>query len=130
MSGFSLILHRPFVVLYQLLGADMNTTADQPFVKMHNHAAYSLQFFRAMNASINMTTAAGGVYTGAAKSGITLVAASQVYTTLTAPAKGQALTVVAADTTGRLTADPIFSLTTPQGVAATCDLYVLGFGVN
>ena len=118
-----------FRVLYRLIGANMNSTADQPFEKLHNFSAYSLQFFRAMNASVNMTTAAGGVYTGAAKSGIVLVANTQVYTTLTTSAKGQALTVVAADATGRLTADPIFSLTTAQGSAATCDLYVIGFGV-
>jgi len=30
---------------------------------------------------------------------------------------------------GRITADPILSLTTPQGAAATCDIYVMGFAV-
>jgi hypothetical protein len=130
MSGFSLQVNRPFFVLYQLIGADMNTTADQPFVRMHNFSAYSLQFFRAMNASINLTTVAGGVYTGAAKSGLTLVAASQVYTSLTSPSKGQALTLATGgDPVGRVTADPILSLSTPQGAPATCDIYVLGFGV-
>lgn len=118
-----------FRVLYRLIGANMNSTADQPFEKLHGFSAYTLQFFRALNASINMTTAAGGIYTGAAKSGIVLVANTQVYTTLTTPAKGQALTVVAADSTGRLTADPILSLTTPQGAAATLDIYVMGWRV-
>lgn len=128
MSGFSFVPNRPMFVLYQLIGADMNTTADQAFVKLHNYAAYTIQNIRATNASISLTTAAGGLYTGAAKSGITLIAASQNYTAGTTSAKGFNLTNTN-DTIGRLTADPILSLTTPQGAAATLDLYVYGFGV-
>jgi len=129
MSGFSLQINRPFMVLYQLIGANMNTTADQAFAKMHNYSAYTLQFIRVVNASISLTTAAGGVYTGAAKSGIILVAASQTFTALTTSVKGQAMTLTTNDATGRLTADPILSLTTAQGAAATCDIYVMGIGV-
>lgn len=116
-----------FRILYRLIGANMNTTADQAFEKLHDYAAYTLQFIRINNASVNMNTAVGGIYTGANKTGITLVANTQTFTTLTTPAKGQAMSLIAADATGVLTADPILSLTTPQGVAATADIAILGW---
>lgn len=117
-------------VLYRLIGADMNSIADQAFEKLHDYTEYTIQGIRANRASVNMTTAAGGIYTGAAKSGITLVAGTQVYTTLSTSAKGLGLTIIQADTNGVLTVDPILSLTTAQGVAATADFYITGWGIS
>lgn len=116
------------VTLYRLTGADMNSTADQALTKLHNYSAFVIVRFNAVNASINLTTAQGGFYTGAAKSGNTLVASTQAYTSLSSSAAGFALTATATGQ-GRQTVDPILSLTTGQGVAATADFYIIGYGV-
>jgi len=119
----------PMQTLYHLIGADMNATSDQPFTKLHDYPAWCLLNYYVANPSISLTTAVGGLYTGAAKSGITLVAASQAWSALNATGAGLVLTAATPLGRGRITADPILSLTTPQGVAATCDIYVMGFAV-
>lgn len=124
--------HSPGVnqLMGRLLSADMNSTADQAFtwlVATPNASTYRYIIERILvnNASANLTTAAGGVYTAASKAGVTVVAAAQAYTALSAATLGLDLTIAAA---GRaiLTAVPIFSLTTGQGSAATADIYVFG----
>lgn len=129
MSGFSNNTQFGVITtLYRLIGADMNVTTDQALVKLHNYSAFVIVRFNAVNASINLTTAQGGFYTGAAKSGNTLVAATQAYTDLSTSAMGLALTANATGQ-GRQTVDPILSLTTGQGAAATADFYLIGYGV-
>jgi len=120
----------PIEVLYRIVGANMNSTADQAFAKLHNHTAWCLLNYYAVNPSISLTTAVGGIYTGASKSGITMVAASQAWSGLNATGAGLVLTPATPLGRGRITADPILSLTTPQGAAATCDIYVMGFAVT
>ncbi len=87
---------------------------------------YSVEYIVVTNASLSLTTAAGGFYTAASKSGA-IVAAGQVYSALTAATKfikatltGTALTDLQAGT------NLYFSLTTGQGAAATADIYVFG----
>jgi len=112
-------------ILGQLTSADFNSTADQSIVI--RSARYVVRKIIVDNASLNLTTAVGGLYTGAGKSGTVVVANTQVYTALTAAAKFVDLTIAATPTTDVLTSTTIFlSLTTPQGAAATADVRILG----
>lgn len=112
----------------QLLGANFNSTADQAISVSVPSNRYRLDAITISGASVSLTTAAGGFYTGAAKSGTTLVAASQAYSTLTAAAVNAAGSLLAATlgagaTTSMLDVSTIyFSLTTAQGAAATADI--------
>jgi hypothetical protein len=114
----------------KLIGANMNVTTDQliPITAIAEFPSdkYIVEYIVVTNASLSLTTAAGGFYTAASKSGA-IVAAGQVYSALTAATKfikatltGTALTDLQAGT------DLYFSLTTGQGAAATADIYVFG----
>lgn len=116
-------------VLFKL-SANMNTTADQPFAPVGaTTGRYVITQIRARNASVSLTTAAGGVYTAASKGGSAIVAAAQAYSALSSGALGLDLTVAAAGL-GELSVTPILSLTTAQGAAATLDLLVIGVRVG
>lgn len=113
-------------LLGRQINANMNSTADQPIrVKSNN---FRVTRVMVTNASISLTTAAGGVYTAASKGGTAIVAAGQVYSALTAAAKVLDLTIASSDrvTTAGATVNVYLSLTTAQGVAATADVYVYG----
>lgn len=60
-------------VLWQLVGANMNTTADQAFVQQGVFSTYLITAIRAVNASTSLTLAAGGIYNTASKGGTPLV---------------------------------------------------------
>lgn len=110
------------VCLGRLIGANMNSTSDQAITIAS--ASYIITAIVVTNASVNLTTAAGGVYTAAAKGGTAVVAAGQVYSALTAATKQLALTLN--DTDRRTVSTLYLSLTTGQGSAATADVYVYG----
>lgn len=117
------------VLLGRLLGANFNITTDQAIAL--GSASYIITDIVVTNASTSLTTAAGGFYTGAGKTGTTLVAAAQVYSALTAAAKWIRATLAAVVGTDRFTGGSIFlSLTTAQGGAATADVYVFGYPVD
>lgn len=112
-------------ILGSLSGANFNSTADQAIAM--NASKYVVRRIVVTNASISLTTAAGGIYGNAAKAGTIIVAAAQVYTALTAPAKFLDLTLTAVMGTDTMTNGTIYlSLTTAQGVAATADVFVFG----
>lgn len=112
-------------MLGALTAANFNSTADQSITI--RSARYVVRRIVVDNASINLTTAVGGFYTGAGKAGTVIVANTQVYTALTTSAKWVDLTIAATPLTDVLTSTTIFfSLTTPQGVAATGDIRVYG----
>lgn len=117
-------------VLGKLIGANFNSTADQAIaITLPSGATrYAITNVWATNGSVNMTTAQGGLYSAVAKGGITIVAATQAYTAMTAAGKLQRAVVDAAGgQVNVLTGATIyFSLTTPQGAAATGDVFVLG----
>jgi hypothetical protein len=78
---------------------------------------------------LSLTTAVGGIYPAASKGGTAVVANSQAYSGLTAATKFVDLTIASGYTSGGdiLTVKNLFlSLTTPQGGAATADVYVYG----
>jgi len=113
------------VLLASLIGADMNSTADQS-VDMPS-GDYTIGEILVTNASISLDTAVGGIYTGAGKTGGIVVAATQAYSNLTASTKKDELTLTSTCTTDVFSDDPIYvSLTTAQGAAATADFYFYG----
>lgn len=118
------------MLLGRLIGANMNVTTDQPFVMTNWSALNKCRITKVTckNASVSLTTAAGGIYSAASKGGTALVASGQVYSSLTAATLALDLTI--ASTPG-LTVQaagyaPILSLTTGQGTAATADFYLFG----
>ena len=114
----------------RLIGADANVTTDQAIQISCPARRYVIEAIVASNASISLTNADGGLYSAASKGGVALVAAAQVYSTLTAAAVNAAgsalfLTLDTAATTGMFDLSTIyFSLTGAQGSAATLDLRV------
>lgn len=117
----------PPINAYGLLGSaivDMNTTADQAFNV--RAGSYYIDKIVVIDASVSLTTAAGGIYTAAGKAGVSLVAATQVYTALTTSAKVLELSL-AVPTDKRTEGTLYFSLTTAQGVAATAEVLVFGY---
>jgi hypothetical protein len=116
---------RSGILLGSIMAANMNSTGDQ--VITIPYARYIIRRIAVGNASISLTTAVGGLYTAASKGGTVIVAATQLYTFLTAVAKFLDLTLAAIlGTDVRTESTLYFSLTTAQGAAATADLYVYG----
>lgn len=121
----SLPVLRTGVLLGSIIGANFNSTADQNISIAATK--YIVRRIIALNASISLTTAAGGIYPATAKAGTPLVPATQVYSALTAAAKYRDLTlepIVGTDSYALATI--YFSLTTAQGAAATADIFVFG----
>lgn len=107
-----------------LASVNFNSSADQA-ISLPSGQSWVVTGIIATNVTVNLTTAAGGVYTGAAKGGTAIVAAGQVYTALTGSATQiLRLTIAASPTVSNGTI--YFSLTTPQGSAATGGLFVFG----
>lgn len=107
------------------IGANMNVTTDQaiPITRIGSQK-YLITKIVVTNASISLTTAAGGVYQTTSKGGTAIVASSQAYSALSATTTALNLTLAINRT---YTLDNIYlSLTTAQGAAATADVYVFG----
>lgn len=123
--GCALLSPNTTNLLGSLKSADFNTTDDQT-ISINNASRFRITKISVIAASVSMTTAQGGIYTGASKSGTTIVSASQAYTSLTSSTVILDLTL--ASTTLLLpSATPLYlSLTTAQGATATADIYVWG----
>lgn len=118
-------------LLGSIIGADFNSTADQAITIQTGVTRYIIRRIVVENASVSMATAVGGIYSNAAKAGTIIVAAGQTYVTLTTSLKFKDLTLEAVVGTDVLTFGTIyFSLTTPQGVAATASIYIFGENVT
>lgn len=123
----SAILGNSFYRCGSLIGANFNTTADQQITLTLPYTTYSVQAIQVTNPSTSLTTAAGGFYTGAGKTGFQIVASSATYTALTTSTHNTAgsRTALSVVQTALLDATSIyFSLTTAQGSTATADIYV------
>ena len=120
-----------------LYGANFNSTADQAIPISVPTATYMVESIAISNPSVSMTTAQGGFYTAISKGGVTIVASSQAYSSLTgntANTTGNAMMATLAtagnttDFQGPTQTSAIntiyFSLTTAQGAAATADIRV------
>lgn len=110
-----------------LKNANLNSTSDQAISILYA-GKYRVDQIAFTNVSTSLagSPTAGGFYTGAGKTGTTIVAASQTYTGLTAAtvitfpsfaAGGNATTFSATQTL-------YFSLTTAHGSAVTADIYI------
>lgn len=128
--SFPIICHAQAVQPLVCAVVDMNTTADQPL----NFSGYSNVIVRRVtvtSATISLTTATGGIYTAASKGGVQLVPSTQVYSALTTSTKFVDLTLQNAALNTVLNGQTVFfSLTTPQGSAATARVCVYGDQIN
>jgi hypothetical protein len=114
-------------VLTSLRGANFNTTSDQAIAIPARITAFQITGIVVTNCSTSLTLAAGGVYPTTSKGGTAIVAAAQVYSALTASSILLGLTVAAGPLVTRYAVSNVYlSLTTGQGSAATCDVYVIG----
>lgn len=115
-----------YTTLFRLLGADMNSVADQQLERMFPFSVYLMDRFIITNASRSMANAVGGIYTSPGKTGWKLVDETQRYAGLVTsddviyPALG-------VDGQNKITLPDLYlSLTVPQGQAGTADLYAMG----
>jgi hypothetical protein len=125
-AGCKVISPWPPDLLFYGKGFNFNSTADQELNQTAWTGKFRPSLITVTNASISLTTAAGGFYTGPNKTGTMLVASGQSYSSLSAAllaldcALAGPATVLASGT-------PIYlSLTTAQGTAASADIYVYG----
>ena len=108
----------------KLLAANFNITSDQP-IPINNNVRFRITKITVLNTTVNgMSTAQGGVYTGASKGGTVVVASTQAYTGLTNPQTALDLTLANPALVYPAGTLLYLSLTTGQGVAALADLYV------
>lgn len=132
-------------VLSAFFDADFNSVGDQPLLLSPSITAFQLTGIIVTNASVSLNAAVGGFYTAASKGGSQIVANSQAYSALTTPnvlvqpsltAFAQAARFSANNLALLQNANGLFglavylSLTTPQGVAATADVYLLGIDLT
>lgn len=119
-------------VLASLLSADFNTIADQPIEIPASITAFQLTGILVTNTTLSLSTAEGGFYPQPAKAGTPLVAASQVYSTLTGANVLLSCTLESTVATTRYSIANLpnqaiyFALTTAQGANAYADIYILG----
>jgi len=118
------------VLLAYKVGVNMNTTNDQALTLSATVPASGsrviIENVIVTNASISLTTAAGGFYTAASKGGTAVVAAGQAYSSLDAATKFLKCTVTVNATASGLST-LYLALTSAQGQAATADVYVTGY---
>lgn len=121
---------QPWIQGGKLIGANFNSTADQAITITSPAANYIIFRVRVANPSADMSTATvplGGFYSGAGKTGITLVAASQSYAGLTSGAVNTGGSALVINGPGNLYANwstIFFALSTAHGSACTADIYV------
>jgi len=119
-------------VLASATQVDFNSTADQPIPLPSLLNYFQLTGILVAAASVSLTVAQGGFYPQASKGGTALVAASQVYTALTASSllMNASLSTYAQQQYFSRSQLPdwsiYFSLTAAQGSIATASVYLLG----
>lgn len=127
-------------VLASARGVNFNTTNDQPIAIPQRVTAFQLVSVLITNASISLTTAVGGFYPAAGKSGLAIVDPSQNYAGLTTSQTLQQAMLTAFGQNTRLSSVNLgtiagymniwFSLTTAQGAPASADIYLLGVDLS
>lgn len=117
--------------LFVLVGANMQSTADQPFTKVGSFTNYVITAIVARRASGGTTVAcAGGIYSGAAKAGNAWVAAAQSWINLTGAGKIVNAVLAAVVGTDQASTTPNLALTTGSTAAATADLVIYGIPLD
>ena len=126
----------------QLYGANFNIVTDQPITISVPSGIWMLDSIEVdevypAQTAVSLTTAQGGVYTGAGKTGVTLVASTQAYSTITnatantisnamlmTMATGATTTVFQGFAQASKVSTIYFALTTGQGAAAAANIRV------
>ena len=126
----------------QLYGANFNVVTDQPITISVPSGIWMLDSIEVdevypAQTAVSLTTAQGGVYTGAGKTGVTLVASTQAYSTITnatantisnamlmTMATGATTTVFQGFAQASKVSTIYFALTTGQGAAAAANIRV------
>jgi hypothetical protein len=113
----------------ELLAANFNITGDQTITVTLPPGAvvWALDAVMVTNPTVPLSAAVGGIYLGPGKTGVQVVAATQHYSGLASGAPntaGSLLFLTCEQSVALTVAALFFSLTTPQGVAATADLRV------
>lgn len=116
-------------LLFRLDRANFNSTADQALVKQGSFGDFIIERIIVCNASVPMTTALGGVYTGAAKTGVVVVLATQNYSGLNSATATINMSLANTDKRSNLVS-LFLSLSTPQGSTATADVLVYGYAIT
>jgi hypothetical protein len=124
-AGCAVLSPPPTDLIGYIKNANFNTLADQIITPTFN-GKYRPKRFVFTNASTSLTTAAGGIYTGAGKTGTTLVAAGQVYSALTTALLALEATLNSAASVLAAATPMYFALSVAQGGPATGDLFVYG----
>lgn len=123
-------------VLAKFANADMNTDSDQQIILPQAIQYFQLTGIIVTGATHSLATAVGGFYPEAAKEGTPIVAATQVYSALTATDLLLQATLSSFAQSARFSRDNLpdwaiyLSLTTPEGVAALADVYLLGIDLT
>lgn len=123
-------------VLASLLSADMDSIADQAIQIPSDITAFSITGILVTNSNVSLTVAAGGFYPETSKGGTAIVAASQVYSSLTSASKLLSCTLTGTVAATRYDRSNVpdwaiyLSLTTAQGAAANADVYLLGIDLT
>jgi hypothetical protein len=107
-------------------GVNVNATGDTP-LPILTSGTYSVEQVIMVNASINLTTAAAGVFTAPAAGGVAIVA-NAALSALTGPTVLSARTV--ASTVTQTGQNLFLNVGTAQGAAATVDVYVFGYDLS
>ncbi len=113
--------------LFVLRGANLQSTADQVFVRVRKGTLYIPRRVAARLRTGGVTVAcAGAIYTGAGKTGDQLVAVAQVWTGLTGAGTIVEPVLASIALAASHSQTPILSLTTGSTGAATADFFFFG----
>ena len=116
-----------FQRLFQLLSANMAITTDQQFTKLFSGTLWDPQFIVADYVSGAFSVAcAGGIFSGANKTGSAIVSTGQSWSSLASGPNTQVNATVQANIT-TFNVTPFFSLTTGNTGALVANLYIYGF---
>jgi hypothetical protein len=114
-------------VLCSIRSASFTVTTDQACAIPAAITAWAPTAIWATKCSGTLTLAVGGIYPATSKGGTPLVAATQVYSSLTTSALVLPLTLASGIATNRYAINTVYlSLTTAGSGGAACDVYVLG----
>lgn len=117
-------------VLFVKRLADMTSTADQTFTKLHGGILYRITDIVAIRKTGAATVVcAGGIYDAASKGGNAIVGVAQSWVTLAANVNVTP-TIAAVVGTALLSGTPILSLTTGSSAACSADFFIFGYIVD
>ena len=119
------------LALFKGINLNMAITTDQALTAVSGVSRYLVTRVVAVNRSGGTTVAcAGGIYSGASKTGTAIVAAAQSWLNLSAANKVVIATLAAvAGTDAQTSTTQYFSLTTGSAAACRADVYVYGIPI-